>query len=41
MNYHDAVKEINEDTTLNDAERAEKLTELYEYHSQRDLELTE
>lgn len=41
INYHDAVKEINEDTTLNDAERAEKLTELYEYHSQRDLELTE
>lgn len=41
MNYHDAVKEINEDTTLNDVERAEKLTELYEYHSQRDLELTE
>lgn len=41
IKYHDAVKEINEDTTLNDAERAEKLTELYEYHSQRDLELTE
>lgn len=41
INYHEAVRAINEDATLNDAERAEKLTELYEYHSQRDLELTE
>lgn len=41
MNYYEAAREINEDATLDAAEKEDKLTELYEYHSQRNLELTE